>query len=132
MENILNESIELLKAQGTEIFDPVEIDISDQSDARYLVLLYEFKTDLKAYLESSTAPRRSLEEIIEFNMANADAVMPIFGQDILEKSQAKGALSEPEYLAALATIQSATRNGIDTALAEHDLDALIAPSNGPA
>ena len=51
---------------------------------------------------------------------------------VLEESQAKGPLSEPEYLEALATIQRATRDGIDTALSEHNLDALIAPSNGPA
>ncbi len=132
VENILNDSVELLRANGAEIVDPIEIDITDQGDARYLVLLYEFKTDLNAYLESSNAPRRSLEDIIAFNMANADAVMPIFGQDILEESQAKGPLSEPEYLEALATIQRATRDGIDSALTENDLDALIAPSNGPA
>ncbi len=113
-------------------YDEHDIDISGQGDARYLVLLYEFKADLNAYLESSDAPLRSLEEIIEFNEANARSVMPIFGQDILEKSQAKGSLSEPEYLEALATIQRTTRDDIDTALDEHDLDALIAPSNGPA
>ena len=132
VEKILSDSVELLKLKGAEIIDPIEIDISGQGDARYLVLLYEFKTDLNAYLESSDAPRRSLEEIIEFNEANARSVMPIFGQDILEKSQAKGSLSEAEYLEALATIQRTTRDGIDTILDEHDLDALIAPSNGPA
>jgi len=132
VEKILNDSIVLLKAKGAEIVDPIEIDISGQDDARYLVLLYEFKADLNAYLESSNAPRRNLEEIIEFNKANADTVMPIFGQDILEKSQATGPLSETEYLEALETIQRSTRDGIDTVLDEHDLDALIAPSNGPA
>ncbi len=132
VEEILEDSVELLKANGAEIVDPVNIDISDQRAARYSVLLYEFKADLNAYLESSNAPQRSLEEVIAFNKANADVVMPIFGQDILEESQAKGPLSEPEYIEALAMIQSATRDGIDTALAEHDLDALIAPSNGPA
>ena len=132
VEEILNDSVALLKAKGADIVDPVEIDISGQGDARYLVLLYEFKADLNAYLESSNAPRRNLEEIIEFNKVNADLVMPIFGQDILEKSQAKGPLSETEYLEALETIQRTTRDGIDTVLDEHNLDALIAPSNGPA
>ena len=132
VEQILVESIELLKSKGAEIVDPIEIDISGQDSARYLVLLYEFKADLNAYLDSSNAPRQDLQEIIEFNAANADTVMPIFGQDILEKSQAKGPLLETEYLEALATIQNTTRDGIDSALAEHELDALIAPSNGPA
>ncbi len=132
VEKILNESAALLQANGAEIVDPVEIDINGLADARYLVLLYEFKTDLNAYLESSNASAGSLEEIIAFNTANAEIVMPIFGQDILEDSQAKGPLTEPEYIAALEEIQRVTRNAIDAALREHELDALIAPSNGPA
>lgn len=132
VEKILNDSVELLKANGAEIVDPIEIDISGTGAARYQVLLYEFKTDLNAYLESSNASLRSLAEIIEFNAANADAVMPIFGQEILEDAQSKGSLSELNYLEALETIQRVMRNGIDSALGEHDLDALIAPSNGPA
>ena len=132
VEKILNESADLLQANGAEIVDPVEIDINGLGDARYQVLLYEFKTDLNAYLESSNASRGSLEEIIEFNTTNAESVMPIFGQDILEDSQAKGPLTEPDYVAALEEIQRITRNAIDAALSEHELDALIAPSNGPA
>jgi amidase len=132
VEKILNESADLLQANGAEIVDPVEIDINGLGDARYLVLLYEFKTDLNAYLDSSNASRGSLEEIIEFNTANAQTVMPIFGQDILEDSQAKGPLTEPDYVEALEEIQRVTRNAIDAALSEHELDALIAPSNGPA
>lgn len=129
---ILNDSIEILKANGAEIVDPIEIDISGQAGTRYQVLLYEFKADLNAYLESSETALQSLEEIIEFNIANADAVMPIFGQNILQDSQAKGPLTEPEYLEALAKIQRSTRDGIDKAIEDHELDALISPSNGPA
>lgn len=132
VEQVLDDSIETLKANGAEIVDPVEIDISGQGDARYDVLLYEFKSDLNTYLESSNAKLKSLEAIIDFNTAHADVVMPIFGQDILEESQAKGPLTEPAYLEALKRIQRTTRHGIDTAVAEHELDALIAPSNGPA
>jgi len=132
VEKILKESADLLQANGAEIVDPVEIDINGLGDARYQVLLYEFKTDLNAYLESSNASRGSLEEIIEFNTTNAESVMPIFGQDILEDSQAKGPLTEPDYIEALEEILRVTRNAIDAALSEHELDALIAPSNGPA
>ena len=132
VEEILSESIELMKANGAEIVDSIEIDISDQGDARYDVLLYEFKADLNAYLQASGTTLTSLEEIIEFNESNAGTVMPIFGQDILEKSQDKGPLTDPEYLEALATVQRTTRDGIDNAIEEHDLDALISPSNGPS
>jgi len=55
--------------------------------------------------------------------------MPIFGQDILLESEAKGPLTDSEYLEALETSKRIARTGIDNALAEHQLDALIAPTN---
>ncbi|MFQ6006313.1 MAG: amidase [Woeseia sp.] len=132
VEKVLADSVEMLKSGGASIVDPVEIDISGLGDERYQVLLYEFKTDLAAYLESSNARFENLEQIIEFNTANAGTVMPIFGQDIMEDAQAKGPLTETGYIEALEKIQRITRDGIDNALGEHALDALIAPSNGPA
>jgi amidase len=95
-------------------------------------MLYEFKAGLNKYLEQSGAAIGSLEEIIAFNSANADTVMPHFGQDILELSQSKGALEDDAYVAALQTSRSGARKVIDEALAEHSLDALIAITNGPA
>ena len=41
-------------------------------------------------------------------------------------------MTEPDYVEALEEVQRVTRNAIDAALSEHELDALIAPSNGPA
>jgi amidase len=74
----------------------------------------------------------SLQAIIEFNAANAERVMPIFGQEIMELAQQKGPLTDPDYREALATSKRIAQEGIDTALQEHRLDALLAPSNGPA
>ncbi|MDH4046802.1 MAG: amidase [Gammaproteobacteria bacterium] len=132
IERLINESIDLLKGGGAEIIDPIEIDTQGAGDAEYEVLLFEFKADLNDYLEGSGAKLRSLADIIEFNNANADRVMPIFGQEIFHESQSKGTLDDPAYLAALAESKSIMRNGIDATMDEHDLDALIAPSNGPA
>jgi amidase len=97
--------IEVLKAQGAEIVDPIEIE---------------------------TEPMKTLADVIEFNEANADRAMPIFGQEILEMAEAKGPLTDQEYLDALETSKRLARSGIDDTMAEHDLDALIAPTNGPA
>jgi amidase len=129
---ILDESIALMKAEGAVIVDPVEIDTEGMGDAEYAVLLYEFKADLNDYLASSGAPYASLEELIAFNNANAATVMPFFGQEIFEQAQEKGPLSDEAYLEALAASKRIARDGIDAALATHRLDALIAPSNGPA
>jgi len=132
IEEVFEGAIEALRAQGAEIIDPVEIDTDGMSGAEYTVLLYEFKADLNAYLADSNAPLKTLAEIIAFNTANAETVMPFFGQDIMELAEEKGPLTDQEYLDALKKSKRIAREGIDNALKEHDLDALIAPTNGPA
>jgi amidase len=102
------------------------------SEAQREVLYYEFKADLNAYLESSGAPIASLADIIAYNEANAATVMPFFGQERMLAAQAKGPLTEPEYLEALAASKRISQTAINETLAEHDLDALIAPTRGAA
>ncbi len=63
---------------------------------------------------------------------SADYVMPVFGQERMLAAQAKGPLSDPEYLEALALSKKIAQDGINNALREHDLDALIAPTRSPA
>ncbi len=132
VEAVLDASIDVLTARGARVVDDIEIDIDEAGDAEYEVLLYEFKADLNKYLRDSGAPYGSLEALIAFNEENADTVMPIFGQDVFLEAQEKGPLSEQAYLEALETSKRITQEGIDGALAEHDLDAMIAPTNGPA
>lgn len=132
VEAVLDASIDVLTAWGATVVDDIEIDIDEAGDAEWEVLLYEFKADLNAYLQASGAPYRSLAELIAFNEENAGTVMPIFGQEIFLEAQEKGPLSEQAYLEALETSKRITQEGIDNALAGHDLDALIAPTNGPA
>ncbi|MFL5550255.1 MAG: amidase family protein, partial [Gemmatimonadaceae bacterium] len=79
------------------------------------------------------APVRTLKDIIDFNDRHKDQEMPYFGQDIMIKAQAKGPLTEKAYLAALAKDQKLSRQqGIDATMAKHKLDAVIAPTGGPA
>jgi len=79
------------------------------------------------------APVRSLKDIIEFNEKNRDQEMPYFGQDLFVKAQAKGPLTSKEYLTALRKNQRLSRTqGIDFVINKHRLDALIAPTGGPA
>ena len=122
-----------LKAQGAKLVD-VDIATSGQWDAdEYAVLLYEFKDGLNRYLSASGAPVSSLAGLIEWNNAHADTAMPWFGQEIFEASQAKGPLSERAYLDAKAKIRRlAGKEGIDAALAKHNLDAIVAPAMSPA
>ena len=132
VEQILEDTIATLKAQGAEIVDPVEIDTEGMRAAQREVLYYEFKSDLNAYLENSGAPIKTLAGLIEYNNAHADTVMPIFGQEDFLEAQGKGPLTDRQYLDALAASKRISQSGIDNALQNHRLDALIAPTRGPA
>jgi amidase len=57
----------------------------------------------------------------------------LFGQELFEKAEATQGLDDPAYLAARATsLRLAGAEGIDRMLAEGRLDALVAPTAGPA
>lgn len=125
-------AIDTLRARGADVVDDIEIDTDGMSDASYEVLLYEFKTDLNTYLVGAGAPVPSLEALIEYNDTHAAAVMPHFGQEVFLAAEAKGPLTDAAYREALETGRRIARDGIDAAMAKHELDALIAPTNGPA
>ena len=132
VDELFEANIAALREQGAEIVDDIEIETDGMYDAEYEVLLYEFKADLNAYFESSGAPLRSLADAVAYNDANADSVMPIFGQEVFLEAEEKGPLTDGAYLEALETSQRIAREGIDGAMDENKLDALIAPTNGPA
>jgi len=132
VEAILEAGIDVLRQQGATIVDPVDPDMSGVSAAEREVLYYEFKADLNRYLEDSGAPLHSLAEIIRFNEDHAASVMPFFGQERMLAAAAKGPLTEQAYLDAIDASAVAARTRIGAALDDNDLDALIAPTNGPA
>ncbi|HKI01779.1 MAG TPA: amidase [Thermoanaerobaculia bacterium] len=133
---VLDEAIAVLKERGATVVDPVKVAPNgDVGEHEFEVLLYEFKADLNRYLADlgPDAPIHSLKEAIEFNERNRDRVMPYFGQETFLKAEAKGPLTEAAYKKALAmSRQLARKEGLDLALATHKLDALVAPSGGPA
>ncbi len=132
VETLFEDSIAVLREQGANITDPVEIDTNGIDAAELEVLYYEFKADLNRYLEQSGAAVESLAAVIRFNEANAETVMPIFGQEHMLAAEARGPLTEPEYEKALAASGAAMRERLRAVMDEHGLDALIAPTNGPA
>jgi amidase len=132
----LDTCIATLKTAGAVIVDPADLPMHGSTGAaEQEVLLYEFKTDLNAYLKRlpPTFPVRSLSALIRFNEAHKDTEMPLFDQELLRQAQAKGPLSEKAYRDARAACLKATRsNGIDAVLAEHKLDAMVTLTSGPA
>src|SRR5581483_9686703 len=75
----------------------------------------------------------SLKDIIAFNDAHAADEMPYFGQEIMTMAERKGPLTDPKYRAALARNHRLSRVlGIDAVMTTYKLDALVAPTGGPA
>jgi len=136
VDRVFDASIAALKAAGAVIVDPVELPNQGKyDDEENIVLQYEFKADLDTYLATlaPTVKTRSLADLIEFDKAHADREMPWFGQETFEQSQVRGGLDDKVYKDALAKSKRlAGAEGIDAALAKDKLDALIAPSGGPA
>lgn len=131
----MEECLAALRHLGAELVDPVELpNLGKYEDTELEVLLWDFKADLNGYLSGrSGVPVSSLAELITFNESHAGRELPYFGQDLLLKAQAKGDLSNPEYLNAQELNHRLSRTeGIDALLATHHLDALVAPTAGPA
>jgi amidase len=136
VERVFNEALAAMKHEGATLVDPVEIDsIGKLDDSELLTMLYDFKADLNAYLGAAGPKVRvhSLRELIEFNGHNHAKEMPYFDQDLFIKAEKKGPLTDKAYLDAHAkNLMLSRAQGIDAALGQHKLDALVAPTAGPS
>jgi amidase len=131
MEKLLDE----MKHAGAEIVDPADIPTIGKFDESELtVFYYELKADLAAYLaRRGNTSVKTLKYVLEFNERNRDREMPYFGQDIFLKAEQKGPLTGKEYVDALALNRRLSRaDGIDFIMDKFKLDALVAPTAGPA
>jgi amidase len=135
-DKLVNDAIDVMKANGAVVVDPADIETAGKFDDSELdVLLYELKADLNAYLAGlgPTAPVRTLQNIIDFNEHHRDQEMPWFGQELFIQAQAKGPLTEQKYRDALAKdIKMSRTDGIDATMKKYNLDAIVAPTGGPA
>jgi len=136
VDALMEASFDVMKKQGATLVDPANIETNGKFDeAEGLILSYELKADLAAYLArlGAGAPVKTLKDVIEFNERNRDKEMPYFGQNLLIKSEARGPLTEKEYLDAVAKAhQLAAVEGIDATMDQHHLDAIVGPTGGPA
>jgi amidase len=128
-----NASLEAMVAAGAVLVEIEEFSRGDDYGEKSLdVLLYEFKAGINEYL-ADAAPAvktRNLEQLMAYNESDPRETA-VFDQDIFEAAQAKGDLTDPDYLTARAEIQRATgANGIDRLMVANQLDMLVSPS-GP-
>ncbi len=133
-QRLAEQAVDDLRAAGAVVVDSLDLPYRGQyGGAEYETLLYDFKHDLNAYLASRPrASARSLADVIALNESNRDRAMPFFGQEILEMAQTRGPLTDSIYVASRMQSRSQARAGLDSLMRMHDLDALVAPTNGPA
>jgi len=135
-DSVTQRAIDLMREKGAVIVDPVPIlKMGDVGEAELEVLLYEFKAGINNYLAAlgPTSKMRTLTDLIAFNEENKSKEMPYFGQELFEQAQKRGSLADAKYTKALAKSRLNTRaKGIDAIMTAHKLDALVAPTNGPA
>ncbi|HEX8721777.1 MAG TPA: amidase [Pyrinomonadaceae bacterium] len=136
VDKLMADAIDLMKREGATVVDPADLPTHGKFDApEFEVLLFEFKADLNKYL-AGLAPGehpRTLKDLIDFNERNRDREMPYFGQELFVRAEAKGPLTDPAYLKALRSSKLLSQaQGIDAVMQKNRLDALIAPTGGPA
>jgi len=132
---VFYEAVKTFKKLGAIVVDDVNLpNLAEISDPEYTVLLYDFKYDINRYLEGRKGLGvKSLSDLIAFNHKNTQREMPFFQQEIFIEAEKKGGLDNPEYTKALEMSRHyAGKAGIDAALEEHNLDALLAPAYTPA
>ncbi len=135
VDQLMEDALGAMRERGAVIVDPVDlIPTGVMRRAENEVLNYEFKAGLRAYLDTlPAAPIRTLADLIAFNTATAEAEMPYFGQERLIAAEAKGPLTDPIYLDARAAARRLSRTaGIDRVMDAGRLDAIVAPTGGPA
>jgi amidase len=138
------QAVSALSAAGATVVDLDAAGFTFASaDGEFLVLLFDFRNDLKAYLSSRVGvpvAGGTLQTVIDFDNANAAREMPFFNQDIfdLAESLAPGP-DDPQpvfggmtYNQALAIDHNAGVNGIDAALSQFNLDAVVSATDNPA
>ncbi len=133
---VVEAELAVLRAQGAILVEIAEIpNTAKYGDTELTVLLYELKSGLASYLAgyAPTSKIKTLADVIAFNNQHAAQEMKYFKQEHFVSAQAKGGLNSQEYLEALANnLRYARTEGIDKVVAEHQLDALVAPSGGLA
>ena len=134
---IMDDTIAALEAAGAEIVDPANIAFGHWADAEFPALLCEFKTDIATYLKTYTGPGypKTLQDLIDFNNDNPDlesgAPESNWNSLLFDLAQETGG-RDAHCAAQRAIATPGAQAAIDDLMAAEHLDAIIAPTNGPA
>ena len=134
VDTVLESVVKALEEAGATVVRDIELpERRAIGRSGYELMLYEYKAGLNAYFSSRPdSPIQSIDDLIAFNEENAATEMPFFQQEHLLRAAEKGDLTDPEYLDALEKVTSNAREAVDNALADHELDAIMGVTGGPA
>ncbi len=134
VDTLFQRAVAYMKSQGAEFVDIDRIAESNVGGLSFQIMLYEYKDGLNNYFES-LGPQgkiKNLEELIAFNKQDS-IEMAFYNQRYLEMAHEKEGLDSEDYKNTLASMLKGSReNGIDRVMNEHNLDAIVAPTGGPA
>ncbi|MFI9383194.1 amidase [Kutzneria sp. NPDC052558] len=131
VDKVMQETVATLKKAGAVLVDVTPANQDTIGENELPALVTEFKHDLNAYLATRPGVPRTLDDLVAFN--EKDPVeLSEFGQEIFEAAQAAPPITDPAYLQQRATATDLARHSIDDLIAADHLDAIIAPTNGPA
>ena len=138
-QRVLESALDTLREAGAELVDPVGFPCEREfgkTQSIWRTMLWELKAGIDHYLQEYTEPAfpvRTLADVVQFNIDHADKELRWFDQGLLEAALETSSLDDPEYREHLSTVVRLGREqGIDTAIEEHRLDAIVALANGPA
>ena len=134
VDTIVKQAIAYLESQGATIVEIERIESGNVGRASFQVMLYEFKDGMNKYFASlgPNAPVKNMQELVEVSLADS-VTMQYFDHDLLLQAAKLGDLQTADYQESLASMTKAYQeNGIDRVMDEHQLDAIVAPTGGPA
>ena len=133
VDAIMNATVAKLEAAGATIVDPVRIPIEPAYGPEFAALLCEFKTDIASYLTANTTAGypKTLQDLIDFNNAHPALEGP-WNNAVFDAAEATGGRADPDCAAQRAAATPVAQAAIDDLMAADHLDAIIAPTNGPA
>ncbi|MEQ8363409.1 MAG: amidase [Cyclobacteriaceae bacterium] len=134
VDKVMHQAIDYIKSQGAEVIEIPKIGVDEVGKWSFEIMLFEYKDGLNKYFKSlgPDAKIKSLEDLIAFNKKDS-VELRFYNQRYLEMALEKSGLDSDEYKQTLEKMLRGTREeGIDRVMNDHNLDAIIAPTGGPA
>ena len=138
VDAVMNATVAALEAAGATVVDNTRIPIEPAYEPEFTALLCEFKSDVASYLDANTDAGypKTLQDLIDFNNTHPELESGAPASDwnsvIFDLAQATNGRGDPDCTAARTLATSTAQAAIDDTLAANNLDAIIAPTNGPA